>query len=70
MKSDVDHPQAFTCYAWSSPIEVSQICRFCAVLGVLPVDSAQDAVRAAIVSNAKAIKTLKWSWCNAQIEHP
>ena len=45
-----DHPEATRCYAWSSPVESSSKQRFYAVLEVLPVQSAQDAVRAAIVA--------------------
>lgn len=49
----VQHPQADTCYAWSSPIEGSDRRRFYAVLGVPPINSAHDAVRAAIVAEHK-----------------
>ncbi len=48
------HPKATVCYAWSSPIEGSNKRKFYAVLGVPPVNSAQDAVRAAIVSDFKS----------------
>lgn len=44
------HPEATRCYAWSSPVESSSKRRFYAVLEVPPVQSAQDAVRAAIVA--------------------
>jgi hypothetical protein len=43
------HPYACFCYAWSSPIEGSTKRRFFAVLNAPPVNSPQDAVRAAIV---------------------
>lgn len=46
---DVDHADASTCYAWSSPVEGSVQRKFYAVLSVSPIDSALDAVRAAIV---------------------
>jgi len=49
----VDHPKATLCYAWSSPVEDSKKRRFYAVLGVSPVNSAKDAVRAAIVAENK-----------------
>ena len=44
------HPEATRCYAWSSPLESSSKRRFYAVLEIPPVQSAQDAVRAAIVA--------------------
>lgn len=47
----IDHPEADTCYAWSSPIEGSERRKFYAVLKVPPVDSPEAAVRAAIVSD-------------------
>lgn len=46
----VTHPKATVCYAWSSPVEGTNKRRFYAVLGVPPVNTAQDAVRAAIVA--------------------
>jgi hypothetical protein len=46
----IGHPTASTAYAWSSPIEDSDRRRFYAVLGVPPINSAADAVRAAIVA--------------------
>jgi len=49
----VDHDDAGTCYAWSAPVEGSDKRRFCAVLGIPPINSAQDAVRAAIVADHK-----------------
>ncbi len=50
---DVDHPDANTCYVWSSPIDGTERRRFYAVLGVPPVNSALDAVRAAIVEDSR-----------------
>jgi hypothetical protein len=44
-----EHPTATRCYAWSSPIGESDKRRFFAVLHLLPITSAKDAVRAAIV---------------------
>ena len=51
---EVDHPNVSTCYAWSSPVEGSDRRRFYAVLGIPPVNSAKDAVRAAIVSEHRS----------------
>lgn len=48
------HPEATRCYAWSSPIEGSDKRRFFAVLHQPPIESAQDAVRAAIVAEHKS----------------
>ena len=48
------HPAATTAYAWSSPIAALDRRRFYAVLGVPPINSAADAVRAAIVADRKA----------------
>ena len=44
-----NHPKASRAYAWSSPVEGSTKRRFYAVLEVPPVQSALDAVRAAIL---------------------
>lgn len=44
-----DHPNATRAYAWSATIEGSNKRRFFAILGIPPINSAQDAVRAAIV---------------------
>ncbi len=44
------HPTATRAYAWSSPIEGSTKRRFFAVLGIPPIMSPLDAVRAAIVA--------------------
>jgi hypothetical protein len=49
-----DHPNATRAYAWSSPIEGSNRRRFFAVLHVPPINSPQDAVRAAIVAEHKS----------------
>ncbi len=42
------HPTATICYAWANPIEGSDRQRFYAILHAGPVESAADAVRAAI----------------------
>jgi hypothetical protein len=47
------HPKATSAYAWSSPIEGSDKRRFFAVLHQGPVRSPVEAVRAAIVAEAK-----------------
>lgn len=49
------HPKATRAYAWSSPIEGSTKRRF-AVLGIPPIMSPLDAVRAAIVQESRASK--------------
>ena len=54
---DVDHPNTKVCYAWSSPVEGSDRRRFYTVLKIPPVNSPQDAVRAAIVSDHKGDRT-------------
>lgn len=51
------HRSAERCYAWSSPIEGSDRRRFYAVLGAPPINSAADAVRAAIVADLRASRT-------------
>ena len=43
------HPKASICYAWVSPVQGSTRRRFSAVLKQKPVNTPQDAVRAAIV---------------------
>lgn len=48
------HPNATRAYAWSSPIEGSTKRRFYAVLHIGGINSAQDAVRAAIVAEHKS----------------
>lgn len=52
------HPAATHAYAWSSQIEGSDRRRFYAVLGVPPINSAADAVRAAIVADHKSGRKL------------
>ena len=47
------HPTAARAYAWSSPIEGSDKRRFFAVLHLGPVTGPVEAVRAAIVAEAK-----------------
>ena len=48
---NVDHPDAGTCYAWSSPVEGSSKRKFYAVLHIPPIDSPVAAVRASIVAD-------------------
>ena len=48
------HPSATTAYAWSSPIEGSTRRRFYAVLGMPPINSPLEAVRAAIIAGGRA----------------
>ncbi len=48
------HPQASTCYAWSSPVEGSEKRRIHAVLKLPPVDSAAAAVRVSIIERHRA----------------
>lgn len=48
------HPKATRAYAWSHEVEGTVRRRFFAVLGIPPIDSPRDAVRAAIVAEAKA----------------
>lgn len=48
------HPQATRAYAWSSPIEGSANRCFHAVLHIGGIKSPADAVRAAIVAEARA----------------
>lgn len=50
------HPMAQTCYAWSSPIENSDRRKFYAVLGVPPIETPADAVRASIVNDERTSK--------------
>jgi len=47
------HPEADTCYAWSSVVEGSDKRRYYAVLKIPPVVSPETAVRAAIVADHK-----------------
>ena len=51
------HPKAHKAYAWSSPIEGSDKKRFFAVLHLPPIASPLDAVRAAIVQEARQART-------------
>ena len=44
----IGHPSAVCCYAWSSPVEGSEIRRFVAVLQEPAVNSPETAVRAAV----------------------
>jgi len=46
------HPQATNAYAWSYKSENGEL-RHVAVLGVSPVNSAQDAVRAAVMAHVE-----------------
>ena len=48
-----DHPDAKECYAWSPPIEGTERREFYAVLAMPPINSAVEAVRAAIASDHK-----------------
>ena len=50
------HPKATRAYAWSSPIEGSAKRRFFAVLHTGPITGPVEAVRAAIVAEARAKK--------------
>jgi hypothetical protein len=52
---DLDgNPAATRAYAWTSPIEGSTKRRFYTVLGKPPINSAADAVRAAIVAEHRS----------------
>jgi hypothetical protein len=51
------HPTATRAYAWSSPIEGSTKRRFFAVLHQPPINSPQQAVRAAIVAEQRESRT-------------
>jgi hypothetical protein len=48
------HPTASVCYAWTSFIGDSDRRRFYAALGVPPINSPADAIRAAFVADRKA----------------
>src|SRR5690606_18399099 len=50
---EVDHPQTRRCYAWSHESGTGGRRRFHAVLGVSPVDSAEMAVRTAVLAGVK-----------------
>jgi hypothetical protein len=49
------HPTATNAYAWSYKTDAGET-RYVAVLGVPPVNSAADAVRAYVIANSKASK--------------
>ena len=51
----VQHPQTDTCYAWTSAVDGSERRKFYAILGVSPINSAIDAVRASILTDLKKI---------------
>jgi hypothetical protein len=51
-----DHPKATRAYAWSTQVEGSDNRRFYAVLHMGRIKSPADAVRAAIVAEARARK--------------
>jgi len=48
------HPKATVCYAWTSFVGDSDRRRFYAALGLPPINSAADAVRASIVAERRA----------------
>jgi len=50
------HPKASRAYAWSHAIDDSPKRRFFAVLGIPPINGPREAVRAAIVAEARAGK--------------
>jgi hypothetical protein len=50
------HPKAAVCYAWTSPVGEGDQRRFYAVLGMPPINSAADAVRASIVADQKRLR--------------
>lgn len=53
----MDHPKAKRCYAWGErKSENDPGAKFIAVLELPPVLSAQDAVRAALLSDARQLK--------------
>jgi hypothetical protein len=51
------HPMATTCYAWSSPFPNSDRRKFYAVLGVPPIGTPADAVRASIANDLRDSKS-------------
>jgi hypothetical protein len=51
------HPKARLAYAWSSPVEGSDRRKFYAVLHIPPVESAEAAVRAAIVADHRLARS-------------
>jgi hypothetical protein len=52
------HPDTDTCYAWSAAVKGSDKRRFYAVLKIPPIDSSLAAVRAAIVADHKAGRSI------------
>lgn len=50
----IDHPTARRAYAWSHAVEGSENRRFIVVLHAGPVDSPQNAVRAAVVGQFRS----------------
>ena len=50
------HKEASVCYAWSEPVQNSDRHRFYAVLHIVPVKSAQDAVRASLLKDYRESK--------------
>jgi hypothetical protein len=52
----IDHPKAKRCYAWSHELEGSKKRKFFAVLHRGLIDSAEKAVRAAIVNETRKPK--------------
>jgi hypothetical protein len=49
----IDHPKAKRCYAWSHELEGSKKRRFFVVLHQGPIDSAEKAVKAAVISETR-----------------
>jgi len=49
----IDHPTAKRCYAWSHELEGTKNRKFFAVLHQGPIDSAEKAIRAAIISESR-----------------
>ena len=49
----IGHAKTDACFAWSSPVEGSDNRKFYAVLKIPPIETAQDAVKAAIISDFK-----------------
>jgi hypothetical protein len=50
---DVNHPVAKTCYAWTATTDDAGKQRYFAVLGIPPVNSARDAVSAALATEGR-----------------
>jgi hypothetical protein len=53
---EIDHPKSKLCYAWSHGLDNSKKRRFFAVLHQGVVDSAEKAVRAAIMSVSRKLR--------------